>query len=187
MTPLDRFMAKVEIQPGGCWLWTGARCEKGYALFQARARRSVKGHRWIWLMTREPIPSGLELDHLCRVRHCVNPEHLEPVTHRENVRRGNAPAAQNARKTHCVRGHELRLALGRPRRYCPICDAEAGRRAKRRRRTQRLHALTGGSARICAAADCAAVLPESSRLGTRFCSPACREREWRRGKKAGAA
>ena len=54
-----------------------------------------------------PIPKGLELDHLCRVRHCVNPDHLEPVTHKENTLRGSCPAAVNARKTHCKRGHPL--------------------------------------------------------------------------------
>lgn len=64
-------------------------------------------HRVVYELRVGPIPEGLELDHLCRVRHCANPEHLEPVTGRENIRRGTSPSAINGRKTHCKNNHEF--------------------------------------------------------------------------------
>lgn len=91
-TPLERFLAKIEVQgaaPGGCWLWTGARAGTGYAYMQ-RGRRGeglVRAHRWSYEHFVGPIPEGLDLDHLCRVRHCVAPHHLEPVTRSENLYR----------------------------------------------------------------------------------------------------
>ena len=81
---LERFFAKVEI--ADCWEWTAAKHKKGYAQF--RADGSMKqAHRWLWEQLVAPLPRHLELDHRCLVRHCVNPDHLEPVTHAENVRR----------------------------------------------------------------------------------------------------
>ena len=97
-----RFFAKVELADD-CWVWVGARNDRGYGEFSIRSRR-IKAHRWSYEYLRAEIPEGLSLDHLCRNRACVNPWHLEPVDHRTNVSRAYAA---RPRRTHCVVGHEL--------------------------------------------------------------------------------
>ena len=105
--PVERFWAKVEqVDPDLCWEWMGAQTPLGYGRFRA-FRRSVLAHRFAYELLVGPIPSGLELDHLCCNPSCVRPDHLDPVTHHENILRGRSPAAQHARKTHCKRGHEF--------------------------------------------------------------------------------
>jgi len=86
-------------------------------------------HRRVYTLLKGAIPDGLTLDHLCRFTSCVNPDHLEPVTAGENVLRGNTAGGINARKTHCVHGHEftaantvLYLTRGRPTRTCRTCQ-----------------------------------------------------------------
>jgi len=108
-TPVaDRFWPKVDKDgPGGCWLWTGRLTEQGYARTSIN-RIHVPAHRWSYEQSKGPIPDGLELDHLCRVRHCVNPDHLEAVTHTENVRRGMSPKVILARNNICQNGHPLK-------------------------------------------------------------------------------
>lgn len=102
-----RVLAKVNLTESGCWVWTGRRDRDGYGLMKiGRAPRFV--HRVSFEAWMGPIPEGLQIDHLCRVRDCCNPEHLEPVTSRENTMRSPiAPAAVNSRKTHCDSGHAL--------------------------------------------------------------------------------
>ena|SRR5581483_7110375 len=103
---IERFWAQVDKNgPNGCWLWTGALDRCGYSAFFSRGARI--GHRVAWQLTNGPIPDGMCLDHLCRVRACVNPDHLQPVSAKENTLRGNTPAGNNAKKTHCIRGHEF--------------------------------------------------------------------------------
>jgi len=102
--PIVRFMLKVNQIDGGCWEWTGWKDRRGYGGFDIRPRRpgqSAFAHRFAYEYYVGPIPEELELDHLCRNTGCVNPEHLEPVTHAENVRRAFAD------QTHCKRGHEF--------------------------------------------------------------------------------
>jgi hypothetical protein len=102
----DRFEAKYTPEPtSGCWLWTGATTRDGYGNY-ALGRRFVGAHRVAYLLKVGPIPDGMQIDHLCRVRHCVNPAHMEVVTARENVLRGVSFAAVNAAKTRCPKGHE---------------------------------------------------------------------------------
>ena len=93
-------------------------------------RKLVLAHRFAYELLRGPIPEGMTIDHLCRTRSCVNPEHFEVVTRGENVLRGVGPPAMNARKTHCAKGHPLvegNLVLNRLKhgyRECLICSRE---------------------------------------------------------------
>lgn len=91
----------------GCWNWNGTLSPSGYGVL-TRRNRAVQAHRFMYELTNgAPPPSGLELDHLCRNRRCINPAHLEAVTHRENMRRSESPPGFNARKTFCNSGHPL--------------------------------------------------------------------------------
>jgi hypothetical protein len=121
----------------GCWLWTGSHDRNGYGQFN-----KTTAHRWVFEKLRGPLPPGDELDHLCRVRSCVNPDHLEPVSRRENVLRGTSNAVMHAAKTHCVNGHPFdeTNTYMRPRRSgatsrsCRACTTAAQARQRERRR-----------------------------------------------------
>src|SRR5690606_14050374 len=101
----DRFWKKVE-PTGFCWKWTGGLNPGGYGRFSVGGR-CVAAHRFAYEALVGPIPEGLVLDHLCRNRACVNPDHTEPVTDRVNTLRGFGPSALNARATRCSEGHEF--------------------------------------------------------------------------------
>jgi hypothetical protein len=98
------FLKQVSIDENGCWLWQGAPGSTGYGVFYWR-RKPISAHRVAYTIYKGEIPQGLEIDHLCRVRLCVNPEHLEAVTHQVNILRGETFAAKNARKAYCPHGH----------------------------------------------------------------------------------
>lgn len=131
-----RFWRKVDkAGAGGCWLWTSSTRGEGYGKFSGSSVGTDSAHRISYILLVGPIPDGLELDHLCRVRNCVNPDHLEPVTNAENVRRAFA-ASPRARPTHCKHGHEFTtentlMEEGGGRR-CRICRNVALRDLKRR-------------------------------------------------------
>lgn len=109
-TAIERLWSHVRYNPAtGCWLHIGGKSGKGYCqiLIGGRLGKIVPAHRFSFETYRGPIPAGLEPDHLCRVRHCMNPWHMEPVTHRENVLRSDGIAARQAKQTHCIRGHSF--------------------------------------------------------------------------------
>lgn len=126
-----------------CWAWLGAADRDGYGVFTVTVprRTTVRAHRWAWESERGTIPSGLQIDHLCRTSCCVRPDHMEVVTQNENVARGVSPTALNARKTHCKYGHPFTpdntyQANDHGGRGCKTCKKreQVGVRARRRAR-----------------------------------------------------
>jgi hypothetical protein len=138
-TLAERFWSKVEVT-STCWLWTGSRNPSGYGILRiakpAGRWTTTGAHRVAYQLLVDPVPDGLQLDHLCRVRHCVNPAHLEVVTHIENVQRG-----YRANQTHCKRGHPLSgdnlliTARETVQRQCRACRAEYSARYRQRGKT----------------------------------------------------
>jgi hypothetical protein len=144
MTLPQRFIEKCEVASPGCWIWTGAHTPRGYGQWSEGGRK-VYAYRFAYEQLIGPIPAGLQIDHLCRNPACVNPDHLEPVTSAENLRRSPHStllaarnAARGAAKTHCVNGHELseentyrQVRAGRVHRSCRTCRTIRDRRPGR--------------------------------------------------------
>jgi hypothetical protein len=139
----ERFWAKVKLEDkifpeNGCMLWTAFRNPDGYGMFRGE-NGLVLSTRWIYRRLRGLIPKGLQLDHLCGVKACINPDHLEPVTPGENTRRGNA----TFRPTHCKNGHPFSedntyTDERTGHRQCRECT-RTRRRANRKRRRELNH------------------------------------------------
>ncbi len=132
----ERYADRISVEDRGhetpCWVWTGANNGEGYG--QARVRRALRyTHILAYEVFVGPVPAGLQVDHLCRVRECCNPEHLEPVTHRENVLRGLG----GRMKTHCAQGHEFRdettYVTPQGHRECRICKRASVRACRARK------------------------------------------------------
>lgn len=141
----ERFWAKVE-KTETCWIWLGRKTHDGYGTVWFDGRQHVV-HRIAYEMHAGPIPDGLQIDHVCRNRSCVNPAHMEPVTQRENIRRGVSPAGLNARKTHCKRGHEFtpdNTGIVKRGRYCRTCYRASNARWLARRRGAVLDSIDQG-------------------------------------------
>jgi len=147
----DRFWAKVNKagptpprrpELGPCWIWTAGLAE-GYGQFRYPGGHSA--YRYAYELLVGPVPEGLQLDHLCRNRACVNPAHLEPVTALVNQHRGETIAARNAAKTHCPQGHEFTpentYVNSKGSRECLICRRITYREAQRRARARKRGAM----------------------------------------------
>lgn len=114
----ERFWNQVK-KTATCWLWLGYTNERGYGYFRKNRDKRVRVHRFAYELIKGKIPKGLTIDHLCRVRHCVNPNHLEAVTFLENIGRG-----KEATKTHCHRGHKFtkeNTRMSHGSRVCKMC------------------------------------------------------------------
>lgn len=127
---VPRFWQKVNITDG-CWTWNGGTTVHGYGQMSVNYRK-VLAHRFAYELLVAPIPAGMEIDHLCRVRRCVNPRHMEPVTHAENM-------ARQVPRSHCPQGHEMTEANTVRRadtgyRMCRQCRDERNRRGYQRRK-----------------------------------------------------
>ena len=139
----DRFWSKVRIADSGCWEWTASRFHTGYG--QYKGALSAAAHREAYLTLVGPVPEPLVMDHLCRVRHCVNPAHLEPVTQQVNILRGDLPAVNVSRSNTetCRNGlhpwteENIKINVTSGRKQCEPCLAESYRRAAERRRAKR--------------------------------------------------
>ena len=145
----ERISSKISVDRlSGCWVWVACRYPNGYGQIYWDGKMRL-AHRIVYTLLIEEIPKGLDIDHLCRNRSCVNPKHLEPVTHRENVMRGNSPVVDQVSRTHCPQGHELSGSnlvasmLKDNKRACRQCRKELGkRRAELFTKARRVSGLT---------------------------------------------
>lgn len=139
---LQKIMEKVQVTDN-CWLWNGFVAPTGYGRVKIHYKFR-HAHRVIYELLVEEISEDLVLDHLCRNRQCVNPNHLEPVTVKENIMRGVGLASINAKKTHCKRGHafdEGNTYTLKNKRYCRICErAKTKRLRQQKRESSHVHA-----------------------------------------------
>lgn len=149
---LERLLAKVDMQPSGCWVWT-AHTYGGYGRFTIdRFRSSQKAHRVAYELLVRPLAEGEVLHHVCGNTRCVNPEHLEPMRQAEHARIGDSPPAQNARKTHCKNGHAFtseNTYTWNGWRYCRTC-LRAKEAARTARRKEARHASRAAKTRLAA-------------------------------------
>lgn len=138
----ERLWLRIEVDPEtGCWVWQGAKNATGYGRVAMptgkQGGRTDLVHRVTYEEYVGPIPDGLVIDHLCRRPACCNPQHLEPVTQRENLLRGETSQARNAAKTHCKFGHEFTpentrlVARGR---RCIACERRRANESYQRRK-----------------------------------------------------
>lgn len=141
-----KFWSQVEKTPT-CWFWRGSLTTHGYGQFGHGIRGlTTRAHRLAWVWENGPLVAELSLDHLCRNRNCVRPDHLEAVTNRVNVLRGIGPTALNARKDQCKR-HGIPYIDGPSCRRCVKCDQDCARRANDRLKARRSVRQCGATTR----------------------------------------
>lgn len=132
---IERFILKIK-QSDSCWIWIGTKDSSGYGQFGYN-KKNVRAHRFSYELFIDNIPDGLIIDHLCRNRLCVNPKHLEPVTYKENNRRGETgkiTGLKNKQKTHCPQGHPYSddnlIVWKNGSRACKICHRKMVKKYK---------------------------------------------------------
>jgi len=142
----ERIAKRISPEPNsGCWLWTGKAGVRGYGQIRVGSGKVRQAHIVVFETLVGKVPTGLELDHKCRVHSCVNPQHLEAVTHKENMRRGlQTIQTLQSSKTECPKGHAYEgdnfRRDRRGKRICRICDRD--RRRQERSDPARKEALT---------------------------------------------
>lgn len=132
---VDRVFRRNVEKTDNCWIWKGYISPYGYGrlTFNGKAQPA---HRFVYEILKGPVPEGMVCDHLCRNRACVNPDHIEIVTHRVNILRGEGMSAKNVIKTHCASGHPYdgdNLFYSQGNRHCRICSRESMWRYRLRR------------------------------------------------------
>ena len=135
---IERLLERIELDERGCWVWTAYVNPDGYAVLSPDPGHSQLAHRFSYVWHVGPVQPGMELDHVCRNRACVNPDHLEQVTHRENMKR-SITRWRHQQVAQCPQGHDYSpqntgisiQAGGHPNRYCKACrrDRSRARRA----------------------------------------------------------
>lgn len=134
MKPSQEMKKKIENtveKINGCWVWSGSITKTGYAILSEKSNGGIqRAYRVSYEVYKGKIPKGLQIDHLCRNRACVNPDHLEAVTQKVNILRGVGCAALNARKTKCPRCGGEYLVNSRGFRYCLFCTRKTNLKAQ---------------------------------------------------------
>jgi HNH endonuclease len=150
----ERFWEKVDKngpvpvnrpELGPCWLWTAYIKENGYGTFAIRHGVVVHAHRLAYELCVGPIPKGKDLDHLCRVRRCINPKHTEPVTRLVNVARGDGAPKSHCKNGHLMSGDNLRIVSTTGHRYCGECNRQKAEANRRKAGILPKYTVTGGT------------------------------------------
>lgn len=129
----EEVIAKAQALQDSCWLWAELLTDIGYGRFWRKMDDGWKlflAHRVMYEEHKGSIPEGYQIDHLCRVRHCINPDHLEAITRKANILRGVSPPALNLKKTHCPSGHEYtedNILMTKKGRQCRECGRARAR------------------------------------------------------------
>lgn len=133
----ERLLSKVQYANTGCWIWTGCVANKYGQIGSGEGKQRIRTHRASYMIFKGPIPEGMVIDHLCRNKLCINPNHLEVVTLKENAYRGESPTIKIHHSGYCARGHEINSinTSFHPRtgliQHCRICERDKKHALKR--------------------------------------------------------